>query len=623
MRNRISTVFLTLLLLPAIPAWPQIVLDPLPARALGHPPTTPSEQMYVSDTSPNMVLGVEVYSPEGIAVDTTGASPILYVADTFNNRVLAWKNATSATLGNLQKPDKIIGQPNSTSTLPAVNGGLSIPTGLLVDSKGNLYIADSGNNRVIRYPAPFGSGSTTTVPDVVLGQLSPFTASGQNGPPSATSLSLPASLPAALAMDKSGNLYVTDITNRRVLRYPSAALVSGSYGPAADLLIGQSDFNVVASPTGQGDRAHFYAPSGLAFDSNGTLFVSDYGGHRLLVFTAPFSIGVQAARLAGIVTPTPTGATDSNLNGPEAIVMINNGPAVIDTLYNRLLIFDPYSSPDWKTTDTTLALPPPVAVGIVGQPNYTTSSSNAGNAQPTASTLAGPTAAAVAGADLFIADSANNRVLVFPNAGHPSTANHVLGQSSFNHNSPNYIEGKEFFFGPNVFVNNGNAQNLWDSGIVVDSTSNPPHLYVSDAGNNRVLGFVDARNVKPGAVADLVIGQPDLGTSVCNFGGVHVHHSGCRTAQPAAHAVQPLLPHGAGRRWQRQLVRGRFFECARGRVRGAFRKRFQVPAAGHAGAGTERIHRSEESHRKPKLHEFSLRAGVRRGQWFARFRPRL
>jgi uncharacterized protein (TIGR03437 family) len=520
MRNRHFPLFLALLLLPAIPVWPQIVLDPAPARALGHPLSTPGEQLFVSDINPNLVLGVELYAPEGIAVDTSGSSPILYVADTFNNRVLAWKNASSKTLANLQAPVQIIGQCSPYATLPGTNGGLSLPTGLLVDAKGNLYIADSGNDRVVRYPSPLTATCSTT-PDLVLGQLSPFTASNQVAP-SATSLALPGNIAAALAMDSSGNLYVTDIGNHRVLRYPAASLTSGTYGPAADIVIGQADFVTITSPTGQTDRSHFYAPAGLAFDSSGNLFVSDLQASRLMVFPPPFSIGMSAARLAGIVSPVPSTATQSSLSGPEGIVMINNGPGVMDTADNRLLIFDPFSSADWKSSGPTFSTPPPVAIALLGQPNYTTSSSNAGNAQPSASTLAGPVAGAVAGTDLFIADSANNRVLVYPNLGHALSASQVLGQANFPYDSPNYIEGKEFFFGPTVFVNNGSAENLWDAGIVVDSSSSPPHLYISDPGNNRVLGFADARSVQAGAVANLVIGQPDLATAVCNYEGVRV-----------------------------------------------------------------------------------------------------
>src|SRR5579862_2177571 len=199
----------------------QIVLDPSPARVAGHPVTTPAEQLLVTNVNPNFGANGGMYLPQGVAVDTSGSAPILYVADTVNNRVLAWKNAFSLT--NLQQPDLIIGQPNAHTTLPAVNGGFFDPTGLLVDPKGNLYVADSGNNRVLRYPSPFANTGKET-PDIVFGQPDRFTArsSNQGGAPSAITICLyqcPAGngpYISSLAMDSAGNLFVADAGNDRV-----------------------------------------------------------------------------------------------------------------------------------------------------------------------------------------------------------------------------------------------------------------------------------------------------------------------------------------------------------------------------------------------------------------------
>ena len=224
--------------------------------------------------------------------------------------------------------------------------------------------------------------------------------------------------------------------------------------------------------------------------------------------------GHPASRFAGIVSPTPATATASTLSSnPNGIVMINNGPAVVDSGNNRLLIFDSFSSKDWTLTsgDTTLANPPPVAIAVLGQgsslTNFTTSSANTGNAQASFSsngtniaTLWDPSAAAVAGTDLFVVDTRNQRVLVYPNAGQAAAATVVLGQSGFPYNSPNSIHGQEFYFG-SASAGSG------DAGIAVDSSSGTPHLYVSDPNNNRVLGFADARKVGPGVQADIVIGQ--------------------------------------------------------------------------------------------------------------------
>ena len=523
----------------------QIVLDPYPARVLSDPGFTPSNAAHIFSLSPNMGVSAGLNAPQGIAVDTRGSTPILYVADTLNNRVLAWKNATSSTLVNLQQPDKIIGQPNLYTTLPGVNGtggvsGLSDPTGLAVDSNGNLYVADSGNNRVLRYPSPFASNaSSTPTPDLVLGQPDPFTSrvTNQGGPRSNKTIYLsyvpaPTAQPgspyiAALVFDSAGNLYLTDPGNSRVLRYPAASLTAGNYDPAADVVLGQTDATTVVQPSSALDLIHIADPSGLAFDSAGRLFISDSSPiNRIVVFGPPFTTGMAAIRLAGVVTPPPSGVTASTVIAPEGLVMINNGPAILDTGNNRLLIFDPFTSTDWTTSDATLANPPPVAIAVLGQANNTTGAPDGGNPQPSASTFSSPIAAVVAGTDLFVVDAGNNRVLVFPNAGQASAATHVLGQLDFPYNSANHIEGKELNFGSNIGGISG------DAGIAVDQGSNPPHLYISDPGNHRVLGFVDARKAGLSGNADLVLGQPDWFTALCNQGGATSSASQALPRQP-------------------------------------------------------------------------------------------
>jgi hypothetical protein len=235
---------------------------------------------------------------------------------------------------------------------------------------------------------------------------------------------------------------------------------------------------------------------------------------------------MAASRLAGIVNPAPSTATASTLLSPNGLVTINNGPAVLDSGNNRLLIFDAYSSADWTVAsgDITASTPPPVAVAALGQgsslTNFSSTKPNAGNPQASFSnsgaqlaTFSNPVAAAVAGTDLFVADAGNNRVLVYPNAGQSAAAAVVLGQSDFPYNSPNSIQGQEFHFGPS-------SSSGYDAGIAVDSSSGTPHLYVSDPNNHRVLGFADARKMGPGVQADIVIGEPDLRTAVCNYNGV-------------------------------------------------------------------------------------------------------
>ena len=73
-----------------------VPLNQIPSRIVGHP----SEGLAPLSLAPNLVEGRELYFPEGIALDTSVSPPILYVADSANNRVLAWKNALSFNNGD-------------------------------------------------------------------------------------------------------------------------------------------------------------------------------------------------------------------------------------------------------------------------------------------------------------------------------------------------------------------------------------------------------------------------------------------------------------------------------------------------------------------------------------------
>src|ERR1017187_2755567 len=87
----------------AAPAWPQITLNPVPSRTVGHPQTPQPEVTSVYSASPNLVEGRELAQPGGIAVDTSVSPSPIYVADTGNNRGLGWTDATN--FANGQKAD--------------------------------------------------------------------------------------------------------------------------------------------------------------------------------------------------------------------------------------------------------------------------------------------------------------------------------------------------------------------------------------------------------------------------------------------------------------------------------------------------------------------------------------
>ncbi|MCL4401770.1 MAG: hypothetical protein M1436_03770 [Acidobacteria bacterium] len=521
-------------MLTAVPASSQITLNPNPSRVLGHP------QLAVATASPNLVEGRELYTPQGVAVDSSANPPILYVSDTGNNRVLVWKNA--AGFANGAPADLIIGQKDRYSTFAqgpgaTFNVGLSSPTGLAVKD-GDLYVADTGNNRILRFPKP--AAQTDQFPDLVIGQPN-FTSRqpNQGGTLNEKTLYLASSssvFRASLAFDASGNLYVTDPGNSRVLSYPASALTTGNNGPAATLVLGQVDFVSVATPglpaslAGQQSKGRLQVPAGLALDAAGRLYVSD-ALSRVLVFLPPFHSGMLAARVMGAVVLKPGQTitvndplyTRTSFADPESIFMVpGSGPGVVDTAWSRILLFDPFES--WPDESVAYS---PQARAVVGQNNdFTARTSNNGQPEPSEATFSSPVGAAMGNNELYVADSSNNRVLVMPALGagfapaarvagqgcRPDDAQCPAGVSPFTFRSANLIEGREFAFAAQT-----SSGFLAEAAVAVDYSSDVPHLYVADPFNNRVLGFLDARKVRPGDRADLVIGQPDMFRSVCNY----------------------------------------------------------------------------------------------------------
>jgi uncharacterized protein (TIGR03437 family) len=218
----------------------------------------------------------------GVAIDSSGDTPHLYVADFANNRVLGFKDFRNLKAGSLA--DIVIGQPDFNSGLCNVTGDpnhltpstLCFPTGVLTDSSGNLYVADFGNGRVLRFPAPFAHQSLEQA-DLVLGQHNltskitdptPFTMAG----------------PYGLAFAGTTGLLVSDAVHNRVLLF---SFTKGTFDPAVDSgkaaskVFGQPDFNSV---TAGSTDAQMSAPRHIATDTSARSYVVDAGNNRVLIF---------------------------------------------------------------------------------------------------------------------------------------------------------------------------------------------------------------------------------------------------------------------------------------------------------------------------------------------------
>jgi DNA-binding beta-propeller fold protein YncE len=134
-----------LLQLPAI-----CQLSPTAYRALGQPD--------MRQNGVNQVQAAGLHGPMGVALDDRDGGLHLYIADTNNNRVLAWRDARSYQAGD--PPALVLGQPTSyhSGYLGIGEKGLAGPVSLAVDpTNGNLYVADLLNHRVLRFLSPFAN----------------------------------------------------------------------------------------------------------------------------------------------------------------------------------------------------------------------------------------------------------------------------------------------------------------------------------------------------------------------------------------------------------------------------------------------------------------------------------
>src|SRR5262249_51227751 len=148
------------------------------------------------------------------------------------------------------------------------------------------------------------------------------------------------------------------------------------------------------------------------------------------------------------------------------IFMIGNQPGVVDSNHHRLLLFDPFEQ--WPADLSTS----PNARNVIGQNSFqgigvstAFALPNRGLPEPRNISVNLPTFALVSGGELYVADTGNHRVLVFPSSGlgAGSAATRVLGQDDFTFGAPNLLEGREVNFAPI----GGGA----DGGVLVDLVS--------------------------------------------------------------------------------------------------------------------------------------------------------
>jgi len=307
----------------------------------------------------------------------------LWASDVGNNRILEFKPPFTNGMG----ASVVIGHAGFTTSTALTNPStLSQPAFIACDSQGDIWIADGGNNRVLEFKPPFTNGMNASL---VIGQPN-FSVSR------AATTANGLHTPEDIAFDLSGNLWVSDLNNNRILEFKPPF----TNGMNASVVIGQVIFTANDSAAGQ-NRLH--GPSGIMFDSEGNLWVSDYGNSRVLEFKPPFTNGMNASVVIGhanYLSEIPQGEPSaSGISGPNGLAFDSSGNLwVSDINYNRVLEF---GEPFFTGMSAML---------VVGQPNFTARSPELDGHGG----LYGPTDMAFdSNENLWVADYHNNRILEF------------------------------------------------------------------------------------------------------------------------------------------------------------------------------------------------------------------
>ncbi len=362
----------------------------------------------------------QLFSPHGVAADRAGN---LYIADRNNSRIRRVDaHGNISTVAGTEK-DGFSGDGG-----PATAARLSFPLDVAVDGAGNLYIADTGNDRIRRVDA---HGNISTVAGAGEGF------SGDGGPATAARLYLP----YGVAVDGASNLYIADTGNQRIRRvdaHGNIATVAGT---------GTRGFSGDGGPA---TAAQLFFPHSVAVDGAGNLYIADTDNHRIRRVDAHGNIatvaGAEAFGFGGDGGP----ATAAQLWQPESVAVDAAGNLYIaDTENHRIRRVD--------------------AHGNISTFAGTETHGFSGDGGPaTAARLDFPYGVAVDGAhNLYIADTFNSRIRRVDAHGDIAT---VAGGG-------NPVDG----------VGDGGpataARLRFPRGVAADGAGN---LYIADTDNHRI-----------------------------------------------------------------------------------------------------------------------------------------
>ena len=358
-------------------------------------------------------------SPLDVAVDSTTGN--VYIADTGNSTIE--KVDTSGNLTIIAGIPAVSGAPTPGV---ATSSNLSNPSGVTIDSLGNIYISDTGNNVVEKVT----SGTLSIFAGIV----------GKAGTPKAgiaTESKLRRTF--GITVDASRNVYISDTASSFILKVDTASVLSIVAGTG-----------VPGSPTaGEAVLSNIFRPSGVAFDSTtGKLYIADTNNSLVEYVDTSGNLSIFAGIVNPSTAPTTGPATNSQLYQPSDIAIDSLGNIYVADRRNNLV----------EKIDTSGFLSIFAGTGTGGFPK-------AGPA--TKSRLLNPSGLAV--------DSSNNVYIVV------NGSNVVVKVDTTGNLSIFAGTGKEGLPTPGPALSSNMKK---PNGITIDTYNN---VYIADTGNNMIL----------------------------------------------------------------------------------------------------------------------------------------
>jgi hypothetical protein len=426
--------------------------------------------------------------PSGVAVDSTGN---LFIADTGNSTIrLLTPAGIVSTLAGIAGLRGMVDGVGSAAELNS-------PGGLAIDGTGTLHVADIDNSAIRQVAL---DGTVTT--------LAGFGLAGSKGSADGSGAAARFNEPSSVAVDASGNVYVADTYNatvRKITPDGSVSTVAGTPGSTG-------------STDGVGSGARFFDPAGVASDGAGNLYVADVFNATIRKITPDGTVSTLAGTAGSRGSADGTGGA-AQFNRPLSVAVDSAGNVFVgDAGSNTIRKISPAG------VVTTFA-------GFAGSSGYVDGTGSVAR-------FSTPQGLAVDGAgNVYVADSDNNAIRKITPDGTATT----LAGSQLNRGS-----------------NDGTGINAWFSsptGLAVDSAGN---VYVADVGNNLIRKITPAGVVTTlGGVAGIA-GSTDgtgsaalfstpSGVAVDNAGIVYVadtFNNTIRKGQPGGFPMVTTQPAG-------------------------------------------------------------------------------